>query len=159
MIGLVQSRITAEGDLSDASFAAAGKIREMKHVTEYWTEKGIQPPPGWAFVDTVREIRNQIVHDGGVRSDVDDVTDPVELTRHKRTLKIDAFIAAREVEGKSGIWYHRGALVVTADFCREVVALLLAYVKETKRRTYIRFKDGAMERRMRVSEQSPFGSF
>jgi len=159
MIGLVQSRITAEGDLSDASFAAAGKIREMKHVTEYWAQKGIQLPPGWAFVDTVREIRNQVVHDGGVRSDVDDVTDPVALTRHRRTVQIDAFIAAREAEGKSGIWYHHGALVVTADFCREVVALLLAYVKETKRRTYIRFKDEALERRMHASKQSPFGGF
>ena len=159
MIGLVQSRITAEGDLSDASFVAAGEIREMKHVTKYWEQKEIQLPTGWAFVDTVREIRNQIVHDGGVRSDVDDVTDPVELTRHSCTVKIDAFIAAREAEGKSGIWYHHGALVVTADFCREVVALLLAYVKETKRRTYIRFKDEALERRMRASKQSPFGGF
>jgi hypothetical protein len=43
-------------------------------------------------------------------------------------VKIDALIAAREAEGKSGIWYQLGALVVTADFCREVVALLLAYV-------------------------------
>jgi hypothetical protein len=66
---------------------------------------------------------------------------------------------AREAEGKSRIWYHHGALVVTADFCREVVALLLAYVKETKRRTYIRFKDEALERRMRASKQSPFAAF
>jgi hypothetical protein len=159
MIGLVQSQITAEGDLSDASFVAAGKIREMKHVTEYWAQKGLQLPPGWAFVDTVREIRNQIVHDGGGRSDVDNVTDPIELTRHKRTVKIDAFIAAREAEGKSGIWYHHGALVVTADFCREVVAFLLAYVKETKRRTCIRFKDESLERRTRASKQSPFSGF
>src|SRR5207302_7935020 len=35
MIGLVRTRITAEGDLSDSSFSAAGEIREMKHVTEY----------------------------------------------------------------------------------------------------------------------------
>src|SRR5262249_29906484 len=153
---LVKSRITAEGDLSDASFAAAGKIREMKHVTEYWAQKGIQPP-GWDFVDAVREIRNQIVHDGGGRSDVDDVTDPVELTRHKRTVTIDAFIAARAAEGKSGITYHHGALVVTADFCREVVTLLLACVKETKRRTYIPFKDEALEQRMPASKHSPFG--
>jgi hypothetical protein len=148
----VKSRITAEGDLSDSSFAAAGKIREIKHVTEFWAQKGIELPLGWIFVDTVREIRNQIVHDGGVRSDVDDVTDPVELNRHKRTVKIDAFIAARAAERKSGISYHHGALVVTADFCREVVAFLLAYVKEMKRRTYIPFKDEALERRMRASK-------
>ena len=49
--------------------------------------------------------------------------------------------------------------MVKPDFCREVVALLLAYLKETKRRTYIRFKDEALERRMRVSKQSPFGGF
>jgi hypothetical protein len=159
MIGLVQSRITAEGDLSDASFAAAGKIRYMEDVTKYWKQKGIQLPPGSAFVETVREIRNQIVHDASVRSDVDDVTDPVELTRHKRTVEIDAFIAARKAEGKSGIWYHHGALVVTADFCREVVASLLAYVKEMKRRTYIPFKDEALERRMRASKLNPFGGF
>jgi hypothetical protein len=60
-------------------------------------------------------------------------------------------IAVRSAGGKSGIWYHHGALVVTADFCREVVAFLLAYVKETQRRTYIPFKDEALERRMRAS--------
>lgn len=156
MIGLVQSRITAEADLSDASFAEAGEIRYMEDVTKYWERKGIPLPPGKDFVDTVREIRNQIVHDGGGRSDVDDVTDPVKLTRHKRTVKIDAFISARKAEGKSGISYHHGALVVTADFCREVVAFLLAYVKEMKRQTYIPFKDEALERRMRASKQSPF---
>jgi hypothetical protein len=156
MIGLVKSRITAEGDLSDASFASAGRVREMKDVTDYWAEKGIQLPPGWDFVDSVREIRNQIVHDGGGRSDIDDVTDPVELTRHRRTVRIDAFIAAREAEGRSGIWYHHGALVVTADFCREVVAFLLAYVKEARCQIYIPFSGEALLRRMRASKQDPF---
>lgn len=159
MIGLVKSRITAEADLSDASFATAGRIREMSDVTNYWAEKGIQLPPGAEFVDSVREIRNQIVHDGGSSSDIDDVTDPVELKRHRRTVKIDSFIAAREAKGKSGIWYHHGALVVSADFCREVVAFLLAYLKEMKRLTYIPFSDEALLRRMRASKQTPFGDF
>ncbi len=156
-IGLATSRILAEGDLSDASFGIAGKIREIKDVTKYWEQKGIHLPPGWEFVDIVREIRNQIVHDGGCRSDVDDVTDPIKLTRHKRTAKIDAFIESREAEGKSGLWYHHGVLVVTPDFCREVITVLLAYVKETTHRTYIRFDDEALKRRMRASKHSNYG--
>ena len=40
-----------------------------------------------------------------------------------------------------------------AAFCREVVELLLAHLKEIKRRTYIPFKDEALERRMHASKQ------
>jgi N12 class adenine-specific DNA methylase len=158
MTGLVRSRIIAEGDLSDTSFATAGKVREMKHVTKYWAQKGIDLPAGWTFVDSIREVRNQIVHDGGSRSDVDDVTDPIELGRHRRTIMIDKFIATREADGKSGIWYHHGSLVVTADFCREVIEFLLEYVKETKGRTYVPFEDEALKRRMRASKTDPWPS-
>lgn len=148
MMGLVKSRIKAEADLSDEGFAAAAGIREMKHAMKHLRDRGFSLLQGWDFVDAIREVRNQIVHDGGARSDIDNVTDPVEMLRHQRTVRIDRFIADREANGKCGISYDYGALVVSADFCREVIDFLNEYVNATKRLTHIPISTEALKRRM-----------
>ncbi len=154
MIGLAGSRIRRKSGLSDEGFKASGKIREVKHVAEYFEQEGITLPTGWGFVDIIREIRNQIVHDGAIRHELDDVTDPVELTRHKRTVKIDKFVEEREAQGKAGIRYYcDGILSVGAAFCREILDFLRDYTKATKRLAHIPFDDEALRRRMRESER------
>ncbi len=154
MTGLATSRIIAKADLSDEGFKASGKIREMKDVVDYFKQENITLPAGWDFVDNIREIRNQIVHDGSIRHVLDDVTDPVELKRHRRTVAIDKFVEERETKGQKGIWYiYDGILVTSAAFCREILEFFRDYVKATKRLTHVRFDDEALRRRMRESER------
>lgn len=147
--GFASIRIHRKSGLSDEGFKESGRIREIKHALDYFEREGIALPAGWEFVDIIREIRNQIVHDGAIRHELDDVTDPIELTRHKRTVKIDKFVEERETLGKKGIWYiHDGILCVNAAFCREVLEFLRGYVKATRRLTYLPFDDEALRRRM-----------
>ena len=154
MIGAASNRIVNKSRLSDDGFRAAGKIREMRQVVEYFNTEGIILPDGWDFVDLVREIRNQIVHDGGIRHELDDVTDPIELTCHKRSLKIGKFVEEQNEMGKYGIQYRYDAiLTLSADFCREVVAFLRDYVKEVQRITHYPFDDQDLYRRMKASEE------
>lgn len=154
MTGLVRSRIIAKAGLSDGGFKATGRIRDMKDVVDYFKQEDIALPPGWDFVDQIRELRNQIVHDGGIRHVLDDATDPVELKRHRRTLSIDKFVEEREAMGQKGIWYiYDGTLCTSAEFCREILEFFRDYVKVTKRLTHVPFDDEAFRSRMRTSEQ------
>jgi len=152
--GLASIRIHRKSSLSDEGFKASGKIREIKHAVDYFEQEQIPLPAGWELVDIIREIRNQIVHDGAIRHELDDVTDPIELTRHKRTVKIDKFVEEREAQGKKGIWYiHDGILCVNAAFCREVLEFLRDYVKAMRHLTYLPFDDEALLRRMEASDK------
>lgn len=154
MMGLATERIVNKARLSDDGFRAAGKIREMKQVEEYFTKEGITLPPGWDFVNLIREIRNQIVHDGGIRHELDDVTDPVELTRHKRSLKIGKFVEEQNELGNYGVQYRCDAiLTLSPDFCREIVEFLRNYVKEISLIACVPFNDADLIRRMEASEK------
>ena len=147
MTGLASTRIHRKSGLSDEGFKESGRIREIKHALAYFEHEGIKLPPGWDSVDIIREIRNQIVHDAGIRHGLDDVKDPVELTRHKRSVKIDKFVEEREAQGKKGIRYHHDCiLAVSADFCREILEFLRDYVKSTRRLAAVKLTEPSIVR-------------
>lgn len=111
------------------------KIRDLTEIKKHWENKHgekvrVRFPSGWDEILDIREVRNLIVHDNSWRHEMaTNETDSEELVRHKRVKTILTYIARREQEGRRGLSFDGDQLIVTSDYCHEVVKTLCAYLK------------------------------
>lgn len=100
----------------------ADKLMFGGDAVKYWIACGVIMPPSWELMESIKDVRNHIIHNNGMTVDK-----PVGLKRkatqaEDRTIRIREFLRVRREAGIKTLDSEGRSLVVTPEYCRELIA-------------------------------------